>query len=65
MKKLILSVAIVSVLFACSGNNDSQELTTDLINNPNSASSSEVDKDELPFFEFVEEVVDFGTITQG
>ncbi|MCB0380108.1 MAG: DUF1573 domain-containing protein [Flavobacteriales bacterium] len=65
MKRLILSVAIVSVLFACSGNNDSQELTTDLINNPNSASSSEVDKDELPFFEFVEEVVDFGTITQG
>ena len=65
MKKLILSVAIISVLFACSGNNDSQELTTDLINNPNSASSSEVDKDKLPFFEFVEEVVDFGTITQG
>lgn len=65
MKKLILLVAIISVLFACSGNNDSQELTTDLINNPNSASSSEVDKDELPFFEFVEEVVDFGTITQG
>ena len=65
MKKLILSVAIISVLFACSGNNDSQELNTDLINNPNSASSSEVDKDKLPFFEFVEEVVDFGTITQG
>ena len=59
MKKLILSVAIISVLFACSGNNDSQELTTDLINNPNSASSSEVDKDKLPFFEFVEEVVHF------
>ncbi|MGE0561143.1 MAG: DUF1573 domain-containing protein [Flavobacteriales bacterium] len=65
MKKLVLSVTIISALFACSGTDSSQELTTDLINNPNSASASEIDKDNLPFFEFVEEVVDFGTITQG
>jgi len=66
MKKLILSVSVISLLFACSGTGSSEELTTDLINNPNSASgNSDVDKDKLPFFEFVEEVVDFGTITQG
>jgi len=66
MKKLILSVAVISLLFACSEAGSSEELTTDLINNPNSASeTSQVDKDKLPFFEFVEEVVDFGTITQG
>ncbi|MBI2279940.1 MAG: DUF1573 domain-containing protein [Bacteroidetes bacterium] len=65
MKKIILPIAIISVLFSCSGVGNSDELSTDLINNPNSASASNVDKDKLPFFEFVEEVVDFGTITQG
>lgn len=65
MKKIILPVAIISVFFSCSGVGNSDELSTDLINNPNSASASNVDKDQLPFFEFVEEVVDFGTITQG
>lgn len=64
-KKIILSIAIVSVLISCSNAQKSDDLTTDLINNPNSASASPEDKDKLPFFEFVEEVVDFGTITQG
>lgn len=65
MKKNILPVAIISIFFSCSGGGNSEELSTDLINNPNSASTKNVDKDHLPFFEFVEEVVDFGTITQG
>lgn len=65
MKKLILSVSIISLLFSCSGTTSSDDFSTDLINNPNSANESSEDKDKLPFFEFVEEVVDFGTITQG
>jgi hypothetical protein len=68
MKKIVLAVAVVTVLMSCGGNDaesNKTEITTDLINNPNTASGNEVDKDSQPFFEFVEEVVDFGTITQG
>ena len=65
MKKLMLSVAIISVIFSCSNGKNSDDLSTDLINNPNSANETNVDKDKLPFFEFEEEVVNFGTITQG
>tara|TARA_R110001592_G_scaffold263771_1_gene529135 strand:- start:1474 stop:1968 length:495 start_codon:yes stop_codon:yes gene_type:complete len=69
MKKIVLAVSVVALLMACGSEsgNDKTEVTTDLINNPNTASteSGSIDKDNQPFFEFVEEVIDFGTITQG
>lgn len=68
MKKIVLAVAFVTILMSCSekgAESNKTEITTDLINNPNTASGNEVDKDAQPFFEFVEEVIDFGTITQG
>ena len=64
MKKIILPIATVVFLSACGGDEATQDLTTEIINNPTSASSEE-DEDNLPFFEFVEEVKEFGTITQG
>lgn len=65
MQQLFYVLAISSLLFAC-GNNEESEITSDLINNPISAlDSTAVDKDNLPFFEFEEEVKDFGKITQG
>lgn len=65
MKQLFYVLAISSLLFAC-GSNEESEITSDLINNPiTAADSATVDKDNLPFFEFEEEVKDFGQITQG
>lgn len=55
-------------LMACAGNENKneQEVSTDLVNNPISASEeSEVDMENLPEFEFEEEVLEFGEIVQG
>ncbi len=65
MKKLVFAAAVLSLMAACNGNNNEASYNTDLITNPNTASGDNVDKDKLPFFEFVEKVIDFGTITQG
>ena len=62
MKKIVLAVSIIAFLVACGSDEtgiDKTEITTDLINNPNTA-SSKVDEDNQPFFEFVEEVIDLG-----
>ena len=65
MKKLLYIVAFSTLLFACENDEESQ-ITSDLINNPiTAADSAAVDQDNLPFFEFEEEVKDFGKITQG
>ena len=68
MKKIVLVLSLATIMIACGGEkteDNSTKITTDLIDNPNTASSVEGDKDEQPFFEFVEEVVNFGTIAQG
>ena len=65
MKQLLYIVAFSTLLFAC-GNEEESQITSDLINNPiTAADSSGVNQDNLPFFEFEEEVKDFGEITQG
>lgn len=64
MKKIIVAVVVISSLLSC-GNGGDETYSTDIISNPNTASGDVVDKDQVPFFDFVEEVVDFGTITQG
>ncbi|MCC7333357.1 MAG: DUF1573 domain-containing protein [Flavobacteriales bacterium] len=64
MKKILIAASILSSLFACKGG-DNTEYSTEIISNPNSASVDSTDKDKMPFFDFVEEVIDFGTITQG
>jgi len=58
---MIIGVALIS---SCSGTIEEATLSTDIIKNPNTA-SGEVDDTKLPHFEFVEEVKDFGKITQG
>ena len=65
MRKIVIAASILACLISCDNGNNEAEVTTDLINNPNSASTETVDEDNQPFFEFVEEVIDFGTITQG
>lgn len=55
-------------LMACAGNQskEEQKVSTDLVNNPISASEeNEVDLENLPEFEFEEEVLEFGEIVQG
>lgn len=66
MKKLVLTIAVASLIFACDNPKQDEEiLSVDLIDNPNTASGDANNEDKLPFFEFVEEVKDFGQITQG
>jgi hypothetical protein len=65
MRKLILSAIVIGFLASCGSDNEVQNISTDLISNPNTASGSATTEDNLPFFEFVEEVKDFGQITQG
>ncbi|MDG1477413.1 MAG: DUF1573 domain-containing protein [Vicingaceae bacterium] len=65
MKKIILPLSLVAILASCGSDAEPKDLTTDIINNPNTASENVKDEDNLPFFEFVEEVKEFGTITQG
>ena len=56
-------VLIFGLLMGCQSK-DNQKLSTDLIDNPNSA-TGKVDKESLPKFEFKETEHDFGTIMQG
>ncbi len=64
MKKIIFPIAIVALLTSCGGNEE-EGLSTDIIDNPITATNTSVDEVKLPHFEFVEEVKDFGEITQG
>ena len=64
IKKVFFAIIIVSIMYACGGVETTEQISTDLIGNPNTA-SGEVNEDDLPFFEFEEEVNDFGNITQG
>jgi len=65
MKKILLPLGVVALLSSCGGDSTPKDLTTEIINNPITANDEAVDEDLLPFFEFVEEVKEFGTITQG
>ncbi|OFX41443.1 MAG: hypothetical protein A2X08_02125 [Bacteroidetes bacterium GWA2_32_17] len=58
----LIVVFTISLLFACSSNNN--EVSTDLINNPLSASNS-TNTSMLPKFKWNEQVHDFGVIIQG
>ena len=65
IKKIILPIAVIALLSSCGGDAEPKDLTTEIINNPITASDKAIDEDQLPFFEFVEVIKDFGTITQG
>ena len=72
MKTMIRQYAVIlCMLFlaACSSkkNSDVPEnaINTDVINNPATASKSTDPKDNVPAYEFVSEVHDFGTVIQG
>ena len=60
-KKLIY-LLMVLVLFSC-GQKKNDKLSSDLVNNPNTASGNA--SDNLPKFQFAEETHDFGKIIQG
>ncbi len=64
MKKIILPIVVVTLLTSC-GESTEEVLTTDIIDNPITEGSTNLDEAKLPHFEFVEEVKDFGEISQG
>ncbi|KAA3647406.1 MAG: DUF1573 domain-containing protein [Bacteroidetes bacterium] len=70
MRKVILFASGLLILTAVACNqsakeSSAEEITTDIINNPASASDDAVDTENLPAFDFEEEVMDFGEIAQG
>lgn len=69
MKKIIFFLALVIVVVfvnGCKNGNKSQEeqISTDIVNNPNTAEGN-IDLASLPKFQFTEEEHDFGRIIQG
>jgi len=75
MKTTLLKVMIFSAavyLVACGGNNgdgnvesSTKAISTELINNPNSATKEEIDPELLPVMTFDDIVYQFGQISQG
>ena len=64
MKKVFFTVIVASVLISC-GNGEEQQISSDVVNNPITASSEQDKTAEMPSMVFQEEVYDFGTISQG
>lgn len=66
MKKKVFIVAALAVtLFSCGGDAE-QKITTEVVNNPNSATENNAEQNQdMPKMVFTEEVYDFGTISQG
>jgi Protein of unknown function (DUF1573) len=64
IKKIFIAAFVITLVSCGESKNDNDGITTDLIDNPATASGSE-NEDDLPYFEFVEEVKEFGKITQG
>lgn len=63
MLKYFLSLLVVIIFVSC-GNNNSNEISTDLVNIPASA-SSDAKEGDLPKFEFKRSSFDFGAISPG
>jgi len=65
MNKLVLILFTIALFIACNNsNNKSTEITSDLIQNPITASNNS-GGNELPIINFTHEIHDFGIIIQG
>lgn len=60
--KFFTFLFILVTFFACNQNNE--KLSTDLVNNPNSADSS-ANSSDLPKFQFESDLHDFGKVIEG
>ena len=65
IKRILLPIAVIAVFSSCGDTKVDETINTDIIDNPISADNTNVKEAELPSFEFVEEIKDFGEITQG
>ena len=65
MTRILFPAAVFLLLASCGGTVEKETLNTDIIDNPLSAGNTDVNDAELPHFEFVEEIKDFGEISQG
>ena len=61
IKYILLSWLLLVIFSAC--NNNSGNLSTDVVTNPNTASGAV--KDNLPVITFVKDIHDFGKVIQG
>jgi len=59
---IVVSISII-LFFSCNNSKKEESLSTDLVNNPNSASSQT--KGDLPVFKFEKDEHDFGRIIEG
>ncbi|MDF1672602.1 MAG: DUF1573 domain-containing protein [Vicingaceae bacterium] len=67
MKNIVWPLLLLTLISACGNSEEKEErLSVDLIENNNTGEDGVKNSDDnAPFFEFVEEVKDFGQITQG
>lgn len=65
MLLLFVGLLVTAIGFSCKSNlKDDGQISTEVVNNPNTASGKS-NKEKLPKFEFVEDEHDFGEIIQG
>lgn len=69
MMKPYFTIALLSVfvspLISCDNSEKKQEISTDLIENPATATDEQTTTEDLPQITFEQEVFSFGQITQG
>lgn len=64
MKKSLIYLITVLLIFTSCKNNKNERFSTDLVNNPNTAQGN-VKSDKLPVFQFETDMHDFGKVIEG
>lgn len=65
MNKIVFFIVVFALICSCGDKDHASKISTELVENPSTESSAEINEEDMPFFEFDEEMKDFGTITQG
>lgn len=66
MKRKFIFISIISFfLFSCTSNTEEEQISSDIVFNPNTEIDNVAEKDKLPKFQFTHKDFDFGLIYQG
>ncbi len=65
MKKAFIIILLIFLIFGCSNEQDNDNISANIVNNPITADNDNTDMGDLPTFEFKEIEHDFGVIIQG
>ena len=65
MKKAFIIISLIFLIFGCNSEQDNDNISANIVNNPITADNENPDMGDLPAFEFKEIEHDFGVIIQG